>query len=295
MPFIGMAQRLQGPVSRISRISTNKGPRGKLVLLVLGTVVAVQLSLLHLASRSGGHADGVPPPSTPSTPSTPTVQKQPRHHELLVLLRSGRNVSGARLASIRDTWASGLSADQLEVMKGDEGCARMYGDNHWEGLTCLEASMHVRIMNRTDFSWLLVVDDDVYVFVDRLSELLGTLDGDRGLAFGSPGCGDCGDGRKGFCGGGGYFLSRRSILRMAGIREGPVAPGVAYSFIDHFMRQPDMVRVPRSNETSCLAHSEPLQKSSQVWCDVRFACVAQVSNVRLLYFRTTSSLKSTIL
>ena len=241
---IRMAQGFLGGASRTS----TKYNFGRLALLVLGTVVVAvdQLFLLHLAARHH-HADEVSDSS-----AEPTFPKPPRrlHHELLVLLRSGRNVSSSRLDSIRDTWASSLSPEQLEIMRGDEGCARMYGDNHWEGLTCLEASMHVQIMNRTDFTWLLVVDDDVYVFVDRLTELLGTLDGDRRMAYGSPWCGNCGNGRKGFCGGGGYFLSRRSLLHMAGFGEGPVTPGVAYSFIDRFMRQPDMVRVAPSNVTS---------------------------------------------
>lgn len=145
-------------------------------------------------------------------------------------------------------------------MRGNEGCRQRWGDNHWEGLTCLEANAHVEIMNRTDFTWLLVVDDDTYVVVDRLTSLLKTLDPRRLQVFGNSNCGDCGGGRKGLCGGGGYFLSRQSLLHMAGMSDGPVPPSVSQAFIDHFMQKPD-----------------------NVWCDVRFGCVAQDMGLRLVY------------
>ena len=192
----------------------------------------------------------------------PAVQPQDAHHTLMILLRTGANTSAIRRESIKKTWASGLADNQLKVLGGHEGCRQKWGDNHWWGLTCLEANAHTEIMNRTDFSWLLVVDDDTYVVVDRLTNLLDTLDPHRLQAFGAPGCGDCGGGRKGFCGGGGYFLSRQSLLHMAGlsdVSDGHVPPSVSQAFVDHFMKGPD-------NE----------------WCDVRFACVAQDTGLRLV-------------
>lgn len=208
-----------------------------------------------------------PNKSIPGMPAT-------NHHDLVILLRTGLANSTSRVESIKKTWASGLGGS-ITIMHANERCRRKYGDNHWEGLTCLEASMHVEIMNQTDytFSWLLVVDDDTYVFVDRLKKLLSTLDPGRRAAFGVPGCGNCGGGvqshreemlgsggRSGFCGGGGYFVSRENLFRMAGLRGRPVLPSVAHAFVDHFMQDPD-----------------------RVWCDVRFACVAQEMGLELVH------------
>lgn len=187
------------------------------------------------------------------------MRHRPKHHTLVILIRSGAKNSAHRLQSIKNTWASGLDDGQLHIMKSNEKCRQKYGDNHWEGLTCLEASTHTEIMNRMDFSWLLVVDDDTYVFAARLTKLLDTFDPRRLQVFGSPGCGNCGGGRKGLCGGGGYFLSRQSLLHMAGMSDGPVPANVSQAFIDHFMQEPD-----------------------RVWADVRFACVAQDMGLLLL-------------
>ena len=184
------------------------------------------------------------------------------HHKLLILLRTGSSDSTSRLQSIKNTWASRLADGQLRIMEGNERCLRKYGDNHWEGLTCLEAANHIEeIMNSTltNFTWLLIVDDDTYVVVDRFASLLDRLDPHQPAAYGAPGCGNCGQNRTGFCGGGGYFISRTNLLRMAGLRDRPVLPSVAHAFIEHFMQEPD-----------------------SVWCDVRFSCVAQDMGLRLI-------------
>lgn len=183
------------------------------------------------------------------------------HHKLLILLRTGSSNSTSRVQSIKQTWANRLANGQLRIMNGNERCHRKYGDNHWAGLTCLEAANHIEIMNNTltNFTWLLIVDDDTYVVIDRLNNLLDTLDPHQPAAFGVPGCGNCGKNRRGFCGGGGYFISRKNLLRMAGLINRPVLPSVAYAFIEHFMQEPD-----------------------RVWCDVRFGCVAQDMGLRLI-------------
>jgi len=183
------------------------------------------------------------------------------HHKLLILLRTGSSNSTSHVQSIKQTWASGLADGQLRIMEGNERCLQKYGDNHWEGLTCLEATNHIEIMNSTltNFTWLLIVDDDTYVVVDRLTNLLDRLDPHQPAAFGTPYCGNCGKNRTGFCGGGGYFISRTNLLRMAGLRDRPVLPSVAHAFIEHFMQEPD-----------------------RVWCDVRFGCVAQDMGLRLI-------------
>ena len=203
-----------------------------------------------------------PPARAVARPALPATQPHDGHHTLIILLRTGAKTSATRRESIKKTWASGLADNQLKIMGANEGCRQKWGDNHERGLTCLEANAHTEIMNRTDFSWLLVVDDDTYVVIDRLTNLLDTLDPRRLHAFGVPGCGNCGGGRKGFCGGGGYFLSRQSLLHMAGMSDvsgGRVLASVSQAFVSHFMEEPD-----------------------NIWCDVRFACVAQDKGLRLV-------------
>jgi len=143
----------------------------------------------------------------------------------------------------------------------DEECKKKYGDNHWAGLTCLEAVAHLKLMDRQDWLWLLVVDDDVFAFPERLRETLGLMDPSKPSVYGAPGCGTCGRGRKSLCGGGGYIISRINLLRMANLTmdsELPVAPAVRKHFLEHFMSPP-----------------------MEVWCDVRFGCVAQDVGLRL--------------
>ena len=193
-------------------------------------------------------------------PNSTTTQHH--HHKLLILLRTGSSDSNSRLQSIENTWASRLADGQLRIMEGNEFCREKYGDNHWEGLTCLEAANHIEIMNSTltNFTWLLIVDDDTYVVVDRFASLLDRLDPHHPVVYGSPGCGNCGQNRTGLCGGGGYFISRNNLLKMAGLTDQqPVMPSVAHAFIEHFMQEPD-----------------------RVWCDVRFGCVAQDMGLRLI-------------
>lgn len=194
-------------------------------------------------------------------PNSTTTQHH-HHHKLLILLRTGSSDSNSRLQSIKNTWASRLADGQLRIMEGNDFCRQKYGDNHWEGLTCLEAANHIEIMNSTltNFTWLLIVDDDTYVVVDRFSSLLDRLDPHQPAVYGVPGCGNCGQNRTGFCGGGGYFISRNNLLKMAGLTDQqPVMPSVAHAFIEHFMQEPD-----------------------RVWCDVRFGCVAQDMGLRLI-------------
>lgn len=186
-------------------------------------------------------------------------EEQTKKKFLAVLMRTGGPQSAQRLESIRKTWARDLEDGALILLQPDAGCKAQFGDNHWQGLTCLEAKNHVQLMNRTDFEWLLVVDDDTYVFPDRLRETLRQMDASKEEVYGAPFCGDCGQGRKGFCGGGGYVLSRQSLLKLASSTTAPVSRESGEAFVQHMMSPPN---------------SE--------WCDVRFACVVQDKGLKVV-------------
>jgi len=181
---------------------------------------------------------------------------------LAVLLRTGGPNTTARLESVNKTWGADLEQGSLLTLQPDASCKEKYGDNHWQGLTCLEAMGDLAMMNRTDFEWLLVVDDDVYVFVDRLRQTLKNMDASKPMVYGSTGCGKCANGSTGLCGGGGYALSRQSLLKMASAKEGPISVDAGNAYREHMMKNPN---------------SE--------WADVRFGCVARESNLELVNVR----------
>lgn len=181
-----------------------------------------------------------------------------QNHKLLaILMRTGGPNSHERLKSVNRTWAQDLEDGSLFLLPPDAECVAKYGNNHGMGLTCLEAKAHLKLMSRTDFDWLLIVDDDTYVFAQRLRDTLQGMDVDKKEVYGIPGCGKCAHGLHGFCGGGGYMISRVNLLRMASLEHGPVPAAIQSSFLQSFMQNPD-------ND----------------WCDVRFACVAQDAGLK---------------
>jgi len=191
------------------------------------------------------------------------MSESPKAHKLLlVLMRNGGPSSPKRLQSVASTWGQDLEEGSLTLLESNDECETKFGDNHQEGLTCLEAKAHLKLMNRTDFDWLLVVDDDTYVFAERLQDTLRNMDVDRKAVYGIPGCGSCGHvpEKRGFCGGGGYMLSRRNLRRMAHLEAAPVAKDTEDEFLRSFMAGPD--------------HGH--------WCDVRFGCVAQEAGLELV-------------
>jgi len=146
----------------------------------------------------------------------------------------------------------------LVTMQSNQHCKEKYGDNHQKGLTCLEAANELQLMNRTDFDWLMVVDDDVYVFVDRVRDTLKNIEASDAKVYGVTGCGTCAGEKHGFCGGGGYILSRTSLLKMAGSTAAPVPQEAGTAFLEHMMTDPD-----------------------SIWADVRFGCVAMEKGLEL--------------
>ncbi|CAE8611896.1 unnamed protein product [Polarella glacialis] len=114
----------------------------------------------------------------------------------------------------------------------------------------MEANNEVQMLDRKDFTWLVVIDDDVYVNVDNLKRVLSSFDAKKKKVYGTPGCGFCGQKiGAGFCGGGGYMLSQDSLTSMAAQKE---------NFTKEF-------------------NSEP----NQEWSDVRFGCVAMAHGLEL--------------
>lgn len=173
------------------------------------------------------------------------------------LVRTGGPESQRRLSAIRSTWGKHLPKRSLQLLAPDSFCNKTYGDNHGPGLTCLEAVAELKIMQRKDFDWLVVVDDDVYVHLGNLVAQLENIATDVRAVWGIPGCGHCDGGASGLCGGGGYAVSRVNLVHMASAGWPPTRLE-KHTFMHDFMSGPDTE-----------------------WCDVRFACVAQHHGLHL--------------
>lgn len=90
-------------------------------------------------------------------------------------------------------------------------------DNHGVGLCCQEARAIVFSTNLT-YDWAFFVDDDVYARPELVRQVIGTHAATHGnmAALGTTGCvtGNFLNQIHGFCGGGGYALSRAAIEHM---------------------------------------------------------------------------------
>lgn len=173
--------------------------------------------------------------------------------KIVFLLRTGGYNSADHIKAIKETWGKHLSwgpNGRIVPFVEDPDCKQKYGNNHGFGLTCLESHNELELLSRNDFEFVFIIDDDVYVNVDNLEQAIMKHQVGTNMTWGIPGCGKCESGRKsGFCGGGGYLVPRHNLALMASKPS---------RFLEEFNREPD-----------------------QVWCDVRFACVAQLHNLSL--------------
>lgn len=167
--------------------------------------------------RSGG----APPPQ--DGPQARPLNKT--SGDVLYLARTWHDNYGREALSLLRTWASSLDPASF-MLVGDLdsedppiiGAAGCHAD-HDLGICCRTARSLAlaaeRIGNR---SWVFVVDDDTYVHTGNLERILSDFDASQPLALGMTKCGTghCDDGLGGFCGGGGYAISKPALQMMIG-------------------------------------------------------------------------------
>jgi len=140
----------------------------------------------------------------------------PRYHEAL-------------LAQL-DTWAARPAAQGRYVAVGGSNYPEEWqgsnvlrsecGDD-MKSISCKEATLLAEGASR-GADWIYVIGEDNYVHTDRVDRFLSSKDPDTAVAFGTIGCGKglyCRDSEGfneygGFCGGGGYIISRAALQRL---------------------------------------------------------------------------------
>jgi len=153
----------------------------------------------------------------PRTSSVAPVQKS--QSQIFYVVRTCEAVRHERIPSILDTWAGPVKESLLMVSeKGLEepkiyaadGCS----SDHWKGLVCKTGygfALAAKLIG--NHSWVMLLDDDVYVNTSNLERELRKHDASQLVALGVPGCGTphCIDKMGGFCGGGGYAISKPAL------------------------------------------------------------------------------------
>ena len=87
------------------------------------------------------------------------------------------------------------------------GCS----NNHGVGLCCQESNALKESVEKYDFDWMVVIDDDVYLWPSVMRDLVLDYRDSPMEAIGTLGC--VAKDVSGFCGGGGYILSREMVKK----------------------------------------------------------------------------------
>lgn len=69
-------------------------------------------------------------------------------------------------------------------------------------------------MGHGAYDWVFVIDEDVFVYPPLLREIISKFSPHQPIALGTLGCGSV---IPGFCGGGGYAISRAAVLSLVAV------------------------------------------------------------------------------
>jgi hypothetical protein len=85
---------------------------------------------------------------------------------------------------------------------------------HAMGVCCSESNAIVKALKEYEFDWAFILDDDVYVYPDKVRSIISKYKDNYNVALGTPGCES--NGVEGFCGGGGYAFSKQALETIVG-------------------------------------------------------------------------------
>jgi hypothetical protein len=129
-----------------------------------------------------------------------------------------------------DTWAKGPAGEGRFVAVGGNNYPENWQaknvlksacEDNMRAISCKEATLLAEGAAR-GADWLYVIGEDNYVNTERIDKFLSDKDPDSVIAYGTVGCGKnlfCHDNDDfnqagGFCGGGGYIISRAALQRL---------------------------------------------------------------------------------
>jgi len=140
-------------------------------------------------------------------------------NRIFYVIRTSEQIRQSRIPSILGTWAGPVKDSLLMVSERSVDKPKIYAakecaSDHWEGLICKTGhafALAAKMMDHHD--WVMFLDDDVYVNTSNLEKELQKHNASQLVALGIPGCGTphCQDKGGGFCGGGGYAISKLAL------------------------------------------------------------------------------------
>ena len=105
-------------------------------------------------------------------------------------------------------------SESLDVIVSTPWCPE---NNHGMGLCCQEAQA-LLMASQTEYDWLFVIDEDVYVDPESLRSIVANMTSpSEPVAVGVHGCGNLDQGFLGFCGGGGYLISKQALQNLVAV------------------------------------------------------------------------------
>lgn len=145
-------------------------------------------------------------------------------HNVLFVVRTWHNSYPTKVEAILRTWGGAVNNSLVIVGDTPSTSPPVYGasacpNDHSAGLACKDGyalSLAAdRLATSSEYSWVFVVDDDVYVRSRDVEMALVKLNASKAQVLGIPGCGPelCG-GAGGMCGGAGYAISRAALERL---------------------------------------------------------------------------------
>ena len=82
------------------------------------------------------------------------------------------------------------------------------------GVCCSESNAIVKALKEYEFDWVFILDDNVYVYPDKVRSIINKYKDNYNVALGTSGCES--NGVEGLCGGGGYAFSKQALQKIVG-------------------------------------------------------------------------------
>lgn len=185
---------------------------------------------------------------------------------LYVMLTYHKNY-GTKIAGVLSTWGEDVRNSALDslVLVGDKASkdppilpAKGCGNDHNDQLVCKAGvALQLAYQRLGSYSWVFLVDDDFYLNVANAHRALASFDASQAIAVGIVGCGGHLCPQGGFCGGGGFAISRPAMEKI-------------------------MEKGESAFQTDLMGHIAKEKNGIQSWADISVSCVLRRNEIPLL-------------